>query len=54
VSQIHRFHLRLDYDALTACFLVIRWVTYGATTAAVLQQFLFLRRRGAVPGTGKF
>jgi hypothetical protein len=23
VSQIHRFHLRLGYDALTACFLVI-------------------------------
>jgi hypothetical protein len=27
---------------------------YGATTTAVLQQFLFSRRRGAVQGTGKF
>jgi hypothetical protein len=27
---------------------------YGATTATVLQQFLFSRRRGAVQGTGKF
>jgi hypothetical protein len=27
---------------------------YGATTAAVLQQFLFSLRRGTVQGTGKF
>jgi hypothetical protein len=27
---------------------------YGATTATVLQQFLFSRRRGAVQGTGQF
>jgi hypothetical protein len=27
---------------------------YGATAAAVLQQFLFSRRMGAVQGTGKF
>jgi hypothetical protein len=26
----------------------------GAITSAVLQQFLFSRRRGAVQGTGKF
>jgi hypothetical protein len=36
VSQIHRFHLRLGYDALTACFLVI---SVGGHTAPLLPQF---------------
>jgi hypothetical protein len=51
VSQIQQFHLRLGYDALTACFLVI---SVGGRTAPLLPQFLFSRRRGAVQGTGKF
>jgi hypothetical protein len=36
VSQIHRFHLRLGYDALTACFLVI---SVDGRTAPLLPQF---------------
>ena len=36
VSQIHRFHLRLGYDALTACFLVI---SVGDRTAPLLLQY---------------
>jgi hypothetical protein len=36
VSQIHRFHLRLGYDALTACFLVI---SVGGCTAPLLPQY---------------
>jgi hypothetical protein len=36
VSQIHRFHLRLGYDALTACFLVI---SEGGRTAPLLPQY---------------
>jgi hypothetical protein len=38
VSQIHRFHLRLGYDALTACFLVI---SVGGRSAPLLPQFPF-------------
>jgi hypothetical protein len=51
VSQIHRFHLRLGYDALAVCFLVI---SVGGRTAPLLPQFLFSRRRNAVQGIGKF
>jgi hypothetical protein len=36
VSQIHRFHLRLGYNALTACFLVI---SMGGRTAPLLLQY---------------
>jgi hypothetical protein len=36
VSQIHRFHLRLGYDALTACFLVI---SVGGRTVPILPQY---------------
>jgi hypothetical protein len=36
VSQIHRFHLRLGYDALTACFFVI---SVGGRTAPLLPQY---------------
>jgi hypothetical protein len=43
--------LRCTYGVFLGNF---GWWPYGATTAAVLQQFLFSRRRGAVQGTGKF
>ena len=36
MSQIHRFHLRLGYDALTACFLVN---SVGGRTAPLLPQY---------------
>jgi hypothetical protein len=35
-SQIHRFHLRLSFDALTACFLVI---SVGGRTTPLLLQY---------------
>jgi hypothetical protein len=34
--KIHRFHLRLGYDALTACFLII---LVGGRTAPLLPQY---------------
>jgi hypothetical protein len=36
VSQIHRFHLRLGYDAHMACFLVM---SVGGRTAPLLPQY---------------
>jgi hypothetical protein len=36
VSPIHRFHLRLGYDAFTACFLVI---LVGGRMAPLLPQY---------------
>jgi hypothetical protein len=36
VSQIHRFHLRLGYDVLMACFLVI---SVGGRTVPLLSQY---------------
>jgi hypothetical protein len=38
VSQIHRFHLRLGYDALAACFLVI---SVGGLRRQCCRSFFF-------------
>ena len=54
VSQIHRFHLRLGYNAHVACFLVI---SVSGRTAPLLPQFCsssFFHTPGKVPASFNF